>query len=151
MTVETIVDKQEEVESESESEKEDVKETQSSPRVRDFFDTSRNADTPNQCVLHKLTLSQRSSISAHEMFSAPVSSQGRRRCVGSRVKAERETSSKLDKRGGPGEGENYEEQQREVRRRSNRRNDDSERGSDDDEEDEDDEEEEEGERRRADR
>lgn len=71
MTVETIVDKQEEVESESESEKEDVKETQSSPRVRDFFDTSRNADTPNQCVLHKLTLSQRSSISAHEMFSAP--------------------------------------------------------------------------------
>lgn len=89
-----------------------------------------------------------SSISAHEMFSPPVSSQGRRRCVGSRVKAERETS-KLDKRGGPGEGENREEQQREVRRRSNRRNDDSERGSDDDEEDEDDEEEEE--RRRADR
>uniref|UniRef100_A0A3B4FQV3 AT-rich interaction domain 4A n=1 Tax=Pundamilia nyererei TaxID=303518 RepID=A0A3B4FQV3_9CICH len=78
------------------------------------------------------------------------SPRGRRRCVGSRVKAERETSSKLDKRGGPGEGENHEEQQREVRRRSNRRNDDSERGSDDDEEDEDDEEEEEGERRRAD-
>uniref|UniRef100_A0A669EXE1 AT-rich interactive domain 4A n=1 Tax=Oreochromis niloticus TaxID=8128 RepID=A0A669EXE1_ORENI len=78
------------------------------------------------------------------------SPRGRRRCVGSRVKAERETSSKLDKRG-PGEGENREEQQREVRRRSNRRNDDSERGSDDDEEDEDDEEEEEGERRRGDR
>uniref|UniRef100_A0A669F181 AT-rich interactive domain 4A n=1 Tax=Oreochromis niloticus TaxID=8128 RepID=A0A669F181_ORENI len=77
------------------------------------------------------------------------SPRGRRRCVGSRVKAERETSSKLDKRG-PGEGENREEQQREVRRRSNRRNDDSERGSDDDEEDEDDEEEEEGERRRGD-
>lgn len=57
MTVETVVDKQEEVESESESEKEDMKERQSSPRVRDFFDTNRNADTPNQCVLHKLTLS----------------------------------------------------------------------------------------------
>lgn len=50
MTVETVVDKQEEVESESESEKEDVKERQSSPRVRDFSDTNRNADTTNQCV-----------------------------------------------------------------------------------------------------
>lgn len=57
MKVETVVDKQEEVESESESEKEDVKERQSSPRVRDFFNTNRNADTSNQCVLHKLTLS----------------------------------------------------------------------------------------------
>uniref|UniRef100_A0AAQ5ZGK7 ARID domain-containing protein n=1 Tax=Amphiprion ocellaris TaxID=80972 RepID=A0AAQ5ZGK7_AMPOC len=69
-----------------------------------------------------------------EMQSSP---RGRRRCVGSRVKLEREAPSRPEKR-----GENMEEQQREVRRRSSRRMDDSEKGSDEDEDDEDDEDEE---------
>ncbi|XP_008275326.1 AT-rich interactive domain-containing protein 4A [Stegastes partitus] len=79
-----------------------------------------------------------------EMQSSP---RGRRRCVGSRVKVEREAPSRPEKR-----GENSEEQQREVRRRSNRRMDDSEKGSDEDEDEEDDEDDEDdGERRRGDR
>uniref|UniRef100_A0A3B4YMS0 AT-rich interactive domain 4A n=1 Tax=Seriola lalandi dorsalis TaxID=1841481 RepID=A0A3B4YMS0_SERLL len=52
------------------------------------------------------------------------SPRGRRRCVGSQLKAEREPSSRPEKRGGGGENS---EEQREVRRRSNRRMDDSEK------------------------
>ncbi|XP_040916681.1 AT-rich interactive domain-containing protein 4A [Toxotes jaculatrix] len=89
-----------------------------------------------------------------EVKERQSSPRGRRRCVGSQVKAERELSSRPEKRGGGGGGggggENSEEQ-REVRRRSNRRMDDSEKGSEEEEEDEDDEEEEESERRRGDR
>uniref|UniRef100_A0AAQ6IRT2 ARID domain-containing protein n=1 Tax=Anabas testudineus TaxID=64144 RepID=A0AAQ6IRT2_ANATE len=84
-----------------------------------------------------------------EVMERQMSPRGRRRCVGSQGKADRESSSRPDKRGG---GENSEEP-REVRRRSNRRVDDSEKGSEEEEEeDEDDEEdEEEVERRRGDR
>ncbi|KAK2826835.1 hypothetical protein Q5P01_021049 [Channa striata] len=87
-----------------------------------------------------------------EVLERQSSPRGRRRCVGSQLKAEREPSSRLDKRGG---GENSEEP-REVRRRSNRRLDDSEKGSEDEEEEEEEdeeeeEEEEELERRRGDR
>ncbi|XP_028251332.1 AT-rich interactive domain-containing protein 4A isoform X2 [Parambassis ranga] len=64
-----------------------------------------------------------------------LSPRGKRRCVGSRVKMEREPPSRPEKR-----GENSEEQQR---RRSNRRMDDSEKGSDEEEDDEDDDEDEE--------
>uniref|UniRef100_A0A7N6AQ65 ARID domain-containing protein n=1 Tax=Anabas testudineus TaxID=64144 RepID=A0A7N6AQ65_ANATE len=83
-----------------------------------------------------------------EVMERQMSPRGRRRCVGSQGKADRESSSRPDKRGG---GENSEEP-REVRRRSNRRVDDSEKGSEEEEEeDEDDEEdEEEVERRRGD-
>uniref|UniRef100_A0A3B4T2S4 AT-rich interactive domain 4A n=1 Tax=Seriola dumerili TaxID=41447 RepID=A0A3B4T2S4_SERDU len=80
-----------------------------------------------------------------EVKERQSSPRGRRRCVGSQLKVEREPSSRPEKRG----GENSEEQ-REVRRRSNRRMDDSEKGSEEEEEDEDDDEEEEGERRRGD-
>ncbi|CAJ1074930.1 AT-rich interactive domain-containing protein 4A [Xyrichtys novacula] len=84
-----------------------------------------------------------------------ASPRGRRRCVGSQVKAERESPSRPEKRGGGGGGggDNSEEQ-REMRRRSSRRMEDSERGSEEEEEDDDDEEEEEEEeveRRRGDR
>ncbi|XP_044022455.1 AT-rich interactive domain-containing protein 4A isoform X2 [Siniperca chuatsi] len=80
------------------------------------------------------------------------SPRGRRRCVGSQVKAERESPSRPEKRGGGGGGGDNLEEQREMRRRSNRRMDDSERGSEDEEEeDEGDEDEEEVERRRGDR
>uniref|UniRef100_A0A7N5ZQ58 ARID domain-containing protein n=1 Tax=Anabas testudineus TaxID=64144 RepID=A0A7N5ZQ58_ANATE len=75
-----------------------------------------------------------------EVMERQMSPRGRRRCVGSQGKADRESSSRPDKRGG---GENSEEP-REVRRRSNRRVDDSEKGSEEEEEeDEDDEEDEE--------
>ncbi|XP_059210011.1 LOW QUALITY PROTEIN: AT-rich interactive domain-containing protein 4A [Centropristis striata] len=89
-----------------------------------------------------------------EVKERQSSPRGRRRCVGSQVKAERESPSRPE-RGGGGGGEHSEEQ-REVRRRSNRRMEDSERGSeeeeedDDDDDDEDEEEEEEEERRRGD-
>ncbi|KAI3367367.1 hypothetical protein L3Q82_026177, partial [Scortum barcoo] len=83
-----------------------------------------------------------------ELKERQSSPRGRRRCVGSQVKAERESPSRPEKRGG---GDNSEEQ-REVRRRSIRRMDDSERGSEEEEEeDDDDEDDEEVERRRADR
>ncbi|XP_067335798.1 AT-rich interactive domain-containing protein 4A isoform X3 [Channa argus] len=72
-----------------------------------------------------------------EVMERQSSPRGRRRCVGSQLKAEREPPSRPDKRGG---GENSEEP-REVRRRSNRRLDDSEKGSEEEEEDEEDEEE----------
>uniref|UniRef100_A0A665UJF7 ARID domain-containing protein n=1 Tax=Echeneis naucrates TaxID=173247 RepID=A0A665UJF7_ECHNA len=81
-----------------------------------------------------------------EVKERQSSPRGRRRCVGSQVKAERE-SSRQEKRGG---ADNSEEQ-REARRRSHRRMDDSEKGSEEEEDDEDDEEEEEVERRRGDR
>ncbi|XP_071354685.1 AT-rich interactive domain-containing protein 4A isoform X2 [Trachinotus anak] len=81
-----------------------------------------------------------------EVKERQSSPRGRRRCVGSQVKAERESSSRPERGGG---GENSEEQ-REVRRRSNRRMEDSEKGSEEEEEEEDDDEEEEGERRRGD-
>uniref|UniRef100_A0A7N6A0P0 ARID domain-containing protein n=1 Tax=Anabas testudineus TaxID=64144 RepID=A0A7N6A0P0_ANATE len=66
-----------------------------------------------------------------EVMERQMSPRGRRRCVGSQGKADRESSSRPDKRGG---GENSEEP-REVRRRSNRRVDDSEKDRDTDEED----------------
>uniref|UniRef100_UPI003AAE9BD6 AT-rich interactive domain-containing protein 4A isoform X1 n=1 Tax=Centroberyx gerrardi TaxID=166262 RepID=UPI003AAE9BD6 len=84
-----------------------------------------------------------------ERHSSP---RGRRRCTGSQVKPEKE-SSRLEKRGGGGGGgETSGEDQREARRRSHRRLDDSEKGSEDEEEEEDDEEEDEDlERRRGER
>uniref|UniRef100_UPI0037E8125E AT-rich interactive domain-containing protein 4A n=1 Tax=Semicossyphus pulcher TaxID=241346 RepID=UPI0037E8125E len=87
-----------------------------------------------------------------EMKETQLSPRGRRRCMGSLVKAERESPLGPEKRGAG--GDNIEEQ-REMRRRSHRRMDDSERGSEEEEEDDDDEdeeeEEEEVERRRGDR
>ncbi|XP_035024385.2 AT-rich interactive domain-containing protein 4A isoform X2 [Hippoglossus stenolepis] len=84
------------------------------------------------------------SASEKEEMKEPQSSpRGRRRCVGTQLKADRESSSRPAKR-----GENSEEQ-REVRRRSNRRMDDFEKGSEDEDEDEDDEDEDELERRRG--
>ncbi|XP_073340424.1 LOW QUALITY PROTEIN: AT-rich interactive domain-containing protein 4A [Pagrus major] len=91
-----------------------------------------------------------------EVKERQLSPRGRRRCVGSQVKMERESPSRPDKRGGGGGGgggggEDIIEEHREIRRRSNRRMDDSEKGSEEEEDDEDDEDEEEVERRRGDR
>nr|XP_020509393.1 AT-rich interactive domain-containing protein 4A [Labrus bergylta]XP_020509395.1 AT-rich interactive domain-containing protein 4A [Labrus bergylta] len=83
-----------------------------------------------------------------EVKERQLSPRGRRRCVGSLVKADREFPSRPEKRG----GDNSEEQ-REMRRRSHRRMEDSERGSeeDDDDDEDDEDEEDEMERRRGDR
>ncbi|KAM6969654.1 AT-rich interactive domain-containing protein 4A isoform 1-T2 [Tautogolabrus adspersus] len=85
-----------------------------------------------------------------EMKERQLSPRGRRRCVGSLLKAERESPSRPEKRGGGGDNS---EEQREMRRRSHRRMEDSERGSEeeDDDDDEDEDEEDEMERRRGDR
>ncbi|XP_054470343.1 AT-rich interactive domain-containing protein 4A [Anoplopoma fimbria] len=101
-------------------------------------------------VQDKMEEAESESESEKEEVKEPQSSpRGRRRCVGSQLKAERESPSGLEKGGGGG-ADNSEEQ-REVRRRSNRRMDDSEKGSEEEEEEddeEDEEDEEEMERRR---
>ncbi|XP_036926993.1 AT-rich interactive domain-containing protein 4A isoform X1 [Acanthopagrus latus] len=81
-----------------------------------------------------------------EVKERQLSPRGRRRCVVSQVKMERESPSRPEKRGGG--GEDIIEEQREMRRRSNRRMDDSEKGSEEEDE-EDEDEEEEVERRRG--
>ncbi|XP_047467690.1 AT-rich interactive domain-containing protein 4A [Mugil cephalus] len=89
-----------------------------------------------------------------EAKETQMSPRGKRRCVGSRMKVERELNSRPEKSGGGGGGgENNEEQHREMRRRSNRRMDDSDKGSEDEEDDdeEEDDEDEERERRRGER
>ncbi|XP_062252898.1 AT-rich interactive domain-containing protein 4A isoform X3 [Platichthys flesus] len=78
-----------------------------------------------------------------EMKELQTSPRGRRRCVGTPLKAETDSSSRPEKR-----GENSEEQ-REVRRRSHRRMDDFEKGSEDEDDDDEDEDEDELERRRG--